>query len=171
MKKNLKKKAKIIEDINKLANNSILTAVINYSNIKSLEIKYIRCALNKNNIITKVIKNTLAKKAFYNTTSKELNKNITGKIITIFSKNEVSTPIKILNNFKDKYNNFKIKSICIHGKLFSEKNINELIKLPNKKQGIQKINMYIKIPIFNIIKNFKYPYIKLFILFKLISKK
>jgi len=170
MKKNIENKSKIIQDIKILTENSILTMIVDYSKIKSLEIKYIRRALSEKNITAKVYKNTLAKKAIENTSNDILTKNFSGQMLTIFSKTDIISPIKILNNFRKQYTNLKIKVICIDGKLFFEKNIKELINLPTKKDAIIILNIYIKLPILNIMRNLKYPYLKLLTLINLISE-
>jgi len=171
MKTNTEKKTNILKEITLLAKNSISTIIINYSNIKSLELKYFRKSLFDNKIKAKVLKNTLAKKAFQKTINEKLSKDITGQTLAIFSDNDITSPIKIVNEFRNKYNEIKIKSICIHGTLFSEKNINELINLPNKKNAIIKLNTYIKLPILNMINYLKQPNNKLHSLIKTISHK
>ncbi len=171
MNKNLKKKKKTIKAINILANNSISTIIVDYSRIKSLDFKYIRRTLFVKNIDTKVLKNSLAKKGFEKTKNEALTKNFAGQIFTIFSKEKISLPIKIINNLQKDFNNLQVKSICVHGKLFSKHDIKKLINLPNKKYIIVKFAKCLKLPMINIINCIKYPYKKLLILLKLILKK
>lgn len=167
MKENLKKKITIINDVSNLAENSIAIIIIDYAKLTSLEIKYIRQALFKQNIKAKVLKNTLAKKIFQNTNYNLLNNYMIGQTMIIFSKNEISSPIKILNDLKRKYTNIKIKSICIYNRLFFEKNIKELIELPSKELALYKFVTCLKLPLIQVINNLNYPCTKLLTLLKL----
>lgn len=171
MKENLKKKINIIKDVSILADNSVSIIIMDYSKLTSLEIKYIRQALFKKKINTKVLKNTLAKKIFQNTNNHLLNNYMTGQTMIIFSKTDISSPIKILNELKKNYTNIKIKSISIYNRIFSEKNIQEIIDLPNKDLALYRFITCLKLPLINFIKNLNYPCIKLVTLLKLTENK
>ena len=171
MKKNISKKIDIVKEINALAVKAIMTVVIDYSHIKSLEIKYIRRALFEKHIKIKVFKNTLARKAFRNTPQESLCDFFSGPMLVIFSDEHISEPMKIINKLKSKYNEIKIKSICVYGNLFFEEHIKTLTDLPNKSDAIAKLNMCIKLPILNIANYMKSPYNKLYYLLQTLSNK
>lgn len=166
MKKILEKKQELIKKINLLAEKSISTMIIDYSKIKSIEIKYIRKSLHEKKINVKVLKNTIAKKALTNTQNEKLCKDLIGQTLLIFSENDIVTPIKTINKLKKKYNNIKIKSICIYSNLFSGKHINDLINLPTKKQAIANLNIKLKLPIIKLINYLKYPHTRLNLILK-----
>jgi len=171
MKKNIKKKINIVNEISILAEEAVMTILIDYSNIKSLDIKYIRRALFEKNIKLKVFKNTLAKTAFQTTIHKHLCEFLSGQTLMIFSKNDITKPIKIIDRLKTKYNEIKIKSLSIYGKLFFEKNIKELKKLPTKEIALTQFSLYIKTPILNITNCLNSPHSKLYFLLKTLSEK
>lgn len=151
MKKLNEKKQRIFNEINNLISNSISTTIINYSNITSLELKYLRQTFFKKNITAKVLKNNLVKKALINTENDKLIPYLSGQILIIFSNNDVSDPIKIIKNFSLKNNNFKIKATCIYGKVFTNDGIQKIINLKSKEDEIYNIIQQLKMPIVKLI--------------------
>ena len=171
MKKNINKKIGIVDEINILATEAVMTIAIDYSKIKSLDIKYIRQSLFKKDIKVKVFKNTLAKRAFRNTLNESLSDFFSGQVLMIFSNNDISEPIKMIDRLKTKYNEIKIRSICVYGKLFVEKNIKELINLPDKLGALAQFNMCLKSPVLTIATYIKNPCNQLYFLLKILSEK
>jgi len=169
MKTNLKKKINIVNDVSQLAENSISTTIIDYSKLTSLEIKYIRKSLFEKNIKVKVLKNTLAKKIFQNTNNHVLTDYLIGQTMIVFSEDDISNPMKILSELKKEYTNIKIKSICVYNQLFFEKNMTNLINLPNKTQALSKFVICIKFPLKKIVNNLNYPCVRLLNVLKLIN--
>lgn len=155
MKLNIEKKENIVNVVKKLANISILTMVIEYSKIKSLDINIIRKTLFEMNVGVKVLKNTLAKKAFKDTSNNLLNAYFKGQILLIFSYNNYVLPIKTINELQNQYENFKVKAVCLYGNLFINDKISELEKLPDYSTALIKFNQKIKFSILQFINCLK----------------
>lgn len=151
MKKILEKKINIVKQINNLSSNSISTAIVEYSKTTSLEIKHLRKALFEKKITAKVIKNTLIKKALINTNNYSLTPHVNGQILMIFSDSEISEHIKIVKDFNTKNSNFKIKAVCIYGKVFIADDIQKIINLNSKETEIYNLMTYLKMPLIKLL--------------------
>lgn len=171
MKQSLRKKEQTIKKTNDLFATSLLTTIVEYKCVKSLEMKLIRQELFKNDIQLKIIKNTLAKRAILNTLNKTLIDNITGQIIIIFSKKEICLPLTILQKFIKNNINLKIKALCLYGKFFSNEEINKIINLPTKKQALLTLITLLRSPLITIILTFKTPCLNLITLLTYKLKK
>lgn len=169
--KKIVKKEKILEDINYLSKNSISTIIIDYSRIKSTEMKYIRKSFFENKIDIKVFKNTLLKKCFTNTKNEVLCDNLKGQTLVVFSKIDAILPLKIINDFIKDYEEIKVKSICIYGNVFSKKNIDELINLPNKDTSLIKFKISMIMPLLKFNNSLKFMLNKFCFLLNAIKNK
>lgn len=166
---NIKKK-QIIEEIKKYSNNSIFASIIEYKGTKSIDLKYLRQEFHKNNIIIKVVKNKLATIALKNTINEKLINNLNEQTLLIFSneENNIGLPIKIINKYiKANNGNFKLKKICVYGKLVDNKDINHIINIPDKNTAIYNLIKTINKPITNFATLLKLPQLNLINLLKL----
>lgn len=156
MKKITEKKKKSLEELISLSENFSSLILIDYSKVKSTDMKYIRKSFFDNNINIKVFKNTLAKKIFLEKENKEICEFLKGQILLIFSKNDPILPIKIVDNFSRENDEIKIKLIYLYGNIFFEKNVNELINLPDTKKSLFNLQMFLKTPLLRFNNNLKY---------------
>lgn len=162
------KKKKIITEINKYSSEAIFTSIIEYKGTKSIDMKYLRKECHENNIIIKVVKNTLATIAFKNTINEKISNDFKNQVLIIFSNNNISTPIKLINNYiKKNKGNLKIKKICLYGKLIENENIDFLINLPDRDTAIYNLISTIQAPIKNLLSLLNLPCFNLINLMKL----
>jgi large subunit ribosomal protein L10 len=168
--KNLNKKINLVSNFNLLISNSSTIVVLDFSKIKSIDLKILRQKLTYNNLQTKVIKNTLAKKALNNTIFENIKLHLVNQNMFVFSHNDISLPVKILNDFIKTYSNLKIKIISIYGKLFDKTEINEIINIPKKEYILVDVINKMNYPIINFIKIISFAYIKFYLTIKYISK-
>lgn len=170
MKKIIEKKEKLLEEITFLSKNYSSMIIVDYSKMKSTEMKFIRKLFFENNIDFKVFKNTLVKKAFIKTNNESLCDFLKGQILLIFSKKDPVLPIKMINNFSKEYEFIKIKLICLYGNIFFENNINDLINLPNKENSLFKFQILTKTPLLKFNNNLKYMLKRFLLLINSIKK-
>ncbi len=169
MKTNIIKKQNIVTSIKQMADNSILTVMIQFAYVKSLKLKELRHVLTKSNIKLILIKNTLVKKAIMNTRNEPLLKQLSGQQLILFS-NEIKEPIKILKKFNKNDINIKINSICLYGKLYLNNKINYILNMPSEKNALIKIIVILRTPLVRLIKLLKVSGVKLIILLNKIIK-
>lgn len=162
------KKTLVVLEIKKHSNESALAGIIEYKGTKSIDMKYLRKECYDNNIIIKVVKNTLANIAIKNTINEKLSNDLNDQILLIFSKTDISTPIKIINSYiKNNKANLKIKKLCLYGKLVEKENIDFIMNLPNKDIAIKNLMLSIQKPIKNLLNLLKIPHLNLINLMKL----
>jgi len=96
--------------------------------------------------VLSVVKNTLAKKSIENTPYESLQKHIDGPTAIIFSNEDPAATAKVIIDFKKKNNFLGIKSGWLSGKILSEKEIEQISKLPSREELMAKILATFKAP-------------------------
>ena len=80
-----------------------------------------------------VIKNTLLKRAFHSHGITALDDQLVGPTGLVFSPVNEMTPAKILSEFAKEHERPRIKAAVVDGRLFDEKAIAQLAKLPSRE--------------------------------------
>lgn len=169
MKKNILVKKNVVSNLEKSINDNIIFAFIDFSNLKSLELKEIRQNLRNNSILAVVIKNTLVKKVLLNFKYDILKFKLIGQNLLVFA-NNISQLINILNKINKKNINFKINSVFLYNRVYNSSNYLELKNIGDEKAGLIKFIFFLKMPMLKFLKSLKYSYIKLILLLKIIEK-
>ena len=87
----------------------------------------------------RVVKNTLAKIASKETPFEELFSKNDGNTALAYSKDDPGAVAKVLTEFAKDIESFQVKSGSLPGKLLSEKEIEDLAKLPTKEELFAKL--------------------------------
>ncbi len=162
MKESLKKKIETVNYTGEKISNSTLMAIIEYKGITSIEMKYLRKELNKNNIKIEIIKNSLTKKALEKTNNNQIIENINGQIFILYSEKEINVPLKIMDTYNKKIKEkLKFKAIYLCGKLIKFKKLEEILNMPTKEESLLNIINIIKKPLLNLKYLIEQPYVKL----------
>lgn len=169
MKKNIVIKNSIIEEVKNLISNHEIIAIIDFNELKSIELKEIRKLLTINKIFIKVVKNTLMKKALLSFDKDKLSTNINGQKLFLFC-NDLLVLINSIEIIKKKNFKFSVKYIYLYNRIYNEDNISELSMVSNKENTLIKLLFTLKSPIIKFLESIKYPYIKLNFLLKIILK-
>ncbi|HFL8819554.1 MAG TPA: 50S ribosomal protein L10 [Candidatus Azoamicus sp. OHIO2] len=168
MKTNIIRKEHIVREIQQLAADNLLIALVNFTNVTSLELKEIRQELKNKNIFLKVIKNTLTKKALQNIGNEKLIKYLYCQKLLIFS-NDIKLLVTILYQMNKINNNFKLSALYLYDRIYFYDNYYELSTIGTKEAMLIKFLVVLKTPIIKFINNIKYPYVKLITLLKILE--
>jgi large subunit ribosomal protein L10 len=84
-------------------------------------------------IQVKVIKNTLLKRAFHARGITQLDAHLVGPTGLVFSPVDEMTPARILSEFAKEHEKPRIKAAVLDGRLFDDKAIAQLAKLPSRE--------------------------------------
>ncbi|WP_343182559.1 50S ribosomal protein L10 [Buchnera aphidicola] len=141
---NLQQKKHIVSKINKIASVSLSAVLAKKKKITTNEITKLRKHSRIEEIEIHVVKNTLLKKSLKTTQFECLNKKISGPIIIGFSLHHPGSVAKLFTQFQKKNSNFKILTAAYNKKILTNTEIENLSKLPNLKEAIQKIITIIK---------------------------
>ena len=120
-----------------------------YRGLKADDINTLRSQIRETNAEAIVAKNTLLKAALKeeNIEIEMLEKDLKGPTTAIFSYEDALSPLKTLVEFAKKLELPKIKSGLIEGMYANAQKIEEVSKIPSKKELIAKIVWGLKSPL------------------------
>lgn len=128
-----KKNIETLSEIkDRLKKNRVLI-VTDYTKLKVSEFTALRKELKKNDNLMKVYKNRLMKIALKEVGKKGLENNLRGVSAFIFGNDEVASS-RIIYEFSKKNENLKAKAVLIDGKVYNEKMVETLAKIPPKEE-------------------------------------
>lgn len=128
-----KKNIETLQEIkDRLKKNRVLI-VADYTGLKVSDFTALRKELKKNDNLIKVYKNRLVKIALKEEGKEGLDKYLKGVSAFIFGNDEV-TSSKIIYDFSKKKENLKAKVIMVDGKIYEQKMIETLAKIPPKEE-------------------------------------
>ena len=79
-----------------------------------------------------VEKNTMLKRALNNIGMTDFDEVLNGTTAIAISTDDQTAPARILGEYAEKAENFKLKAGCVEGEYFDEKKIMALSKIPSK---------------------------------------
>jgi len=84
-------------------------------------------------IQVKVVKNTLLKRAFHDRGITQLDDHLVGPTGLVFSPEDEMVPARILTEFAKEHEKPRIKAAVLDGRLFDDRAIAQLAKLPSRE--------------------------------------
>ncbi|MFM7230358.1 MAG: 50S ribosomal protein L10 [bacterium] len=99
--------------------------------VQSLSLLRTKC--REQGVQFKVIKNTLLKRAFNERGIQELDDHLVGPTGLVFSPTDEMAPAKILADFAKEHEKPRVKAAVVDGRLYDEKAIVQLAKLPSRE--------------------------------------
>jgi len=99
--------------------------------VQSLSLLRTKC--REQGVQFKVIKNTLLRRAFNERGIQELDDHLVGPTGLVFSPTDEMAPAKILTDFAKEHEKPRVKAAVVDGRLYDEKAILQLAKLPSRE--------------------------------------
>ena len=148
MRKNIKKKSLIVEDIINNIKESKSFFLFNFKNISANDFNDIKKNNFDKGIKIKIYRNTLIKRALekLNLNLNDYDSDMQNQTAFIFSKEEELYPLNILNNLSAKYNS-QIKFGYLEKELLPSERVKSLFGVSSKESLIQKFLYILKSPI------------------------
>lgn len=168
--KNIEKKKKIVNDLTVFLNDVSIVSLINYSGVKSLDLKFLRKNLSCDGIFIRVVKNSLAKKIFRNIGFDILSNDIHGQFLIIAGKDIFAT-INALDKLSKVNDKFLIFKVAIGNSLVSNDLMNDLLSFGSNFNILLKLVYVLKMPLFNFINSLKLPVYSFTELIKFLKEK
>ena len=134
----LEQKQAIVAALAEQMKNAVSGVLVDYQGITVEEDTALRAELRKNNVHYAVIKNTLASKACDIAGFTGLKDVLTGMTALAVSDDPVA-PAKVLSEYAEKHENFKIKGGFVDGEVIDLAAIDRLAKLPSKETLVAKM--------------------------------
>lgn len=159
----LHQKQLLVNDLTKAASNSTSVVAADYKGLRSGEMTELRAKMRHlgHNIYLKVVRNTLAKKAFIGTDYEQLAKKLTGPVLLVFSKDEISSVARLLQDFAKEKEKLAVTALCVEGTLFNGNQLGIIASLPTKQEALAKLVAVIQAPVAKLVRTLVEPYAKL----------
>jgi large subunit ribosomal protein L10 len=106
--------------------------LVDYKGITVADDTALRRNLREANVEYFVEKNTMLKRALNNMGMTDFDEVLNGTTAIAISTDDQTAPARILGEFAEKSENFKLKAGCVEGEYFDEKKILALSKIPSK---------------------------------------
>ena len=142
-------KKKLVEEVeSKLAKSSALY-LVDFLGLTVEEVSELRVKFRAENVYFKVLKNTLVKRALSQQNMKPMDEYLTGSTAVVISLGDELTPAKIIIDFakKQKNNLPRLKAAVLGGQVFNDKQVEQISKLPSKKELIAMIASALNAPV------------------------
>jgi len=127
-----KKKAFVAELAEKLK-GSCVGVVVAFKGINAVDDTELRAKIRKSNSEYFVVKNTLLSRAVKLAGLGDLAESLKGSTAIAISKDDYSSAAKVLSEFSEKNDFFKLKAGFVEGKVVSQSEVEALAKLPSKE--------------------------------------
>lgn len=153
-----KRKEEIVKNLTEEFKNSKLNILGNFSNLTVLEMQKIRESVKELGGNVMVIKNNLMDIIFQNLNKNEVCKFISGPSFIIWTnkENEIEI-IKSILNFQKDTGKIQIRGGLLNGEIIGKDKIDEIGKLPGKKELQGMVITMIKMPTVRLVNSLKNP--------------
>ena len=125
------KQARVAELEEKLK-GAVSFVLVDYKGITVADDTALRRNLREANVEYFVEKNTMLKRALNNLGMTDYDEVLNGTTAIAISTDDQTAPARILGEFAEKTENFKLKAGCVEGEYFDETKILALSKIPSK---------------------------------------
>lgn len=144
----LEQKQKIVADLVDLIKDSASGVIVNYQGITVENDTAMRKALREAGVKYMVVKNTMTGRACEQCGYGDLKSKLNGMTAIAISENDAVAPAKILKEYDEKIESFKIVGGYCDGQVLDAEGVKELASIPSKEVLIAKFLGSIQSPIY-----------------------
>ena len=124
--------------------------LVNYAGITVLQDTELRAALRKADVEYKVYKNSMTSRACDAAGYAGMKDYATGMTALALSNGDEVAPAKILKEYAEKIESFKLLAGFIDGEVLDEKGVTALADIPNKETLVCKIMLGVQSPLYGL---------------------
>ena len=146
----LEQKQKIVADLAEQIKTSASGVVVNYQGITVDKDTALRKALREADVKYVVMKNTLTGRACEMCGYGDMKQYLNGMTAIAISQNDPVAPAKILKEYADKIESFKILARYVDGGIIDANGVEQLASIPSKEVLIAKFLGSIKSPVYKL---------------------
>jgi large subunit ribosomal protein L10 len=158
---NIGEKKDVVKEVSEVASTAQSAVAAEYRGLTVQELMTLRSNARDLGVYVKVIKNSLAKRAIKNTEFECMDPSLKGPLIFAFSKEDLGSAAKLINDFQKDNNLLKPIVVAVNGELVDVAKISQIAALPNKDQAISMLMAVMKLPIEKFVRTLSAPNIKL----------
>lgn len=133
MRPSIIKKEKQVNELKEKLNKASSAILTDFRGLTVKEITDLRRRMKEANVDYKIIKNNLVFRAVKESDIETLNEYLDGPLAIAFGMADPIAPVKILIDFAKEYKKPELKAGIIQGKVFNEKEITQVAKLPSRE--------------------------------------
>ncbi|MBQ2316453.1 MAG: 50S ribosomal protein L10 [Clostridia bacterium] len=129
----LEQKKQLVAELSEKISKAVTGIVVDYSGTTVADDTALRKELRENGVNYFVVKNTLLGRAVEGTELEGMKEVLEGTTAIALSEDDYTAAARILCNFAEKHDNFKVKAGFLDGKLIDLATVDSLAKLPSKE--------------------------------------
>lgn len=128
----LESKAARVAELEEKLKGAVSFVLVDYRGITVADDTALRRNLREENVEYFVEKNTMLKRALHNLGMENYDDVLNGTTAIAISNDDQTAPARILGEYAEKSETFKLKAGCVEGEYFDEAKIMVLSKIPSK---------------------------------------
>ena len=146
----LEQKQKAVAELAEKMKNAASGVLVNYQGITVEDDTKMRAALRAAGVEYMVVKNTLTGRACDEVGFGDMKQYLSGMTAIAISAEDPIAPAKVLKQYAEKVESFKILSGFLDGAVVDEKTVNELADIPAKEVLIAKLLGSLQSPLYGL---------------------
>ena len=158
---NIGEKKDVVKEVSEIASTAQSAVAAEYRGLTVHELAEFRGNARNLGVYVKVIKNSLAKIAIKDTNFECMDPSLKGPLIFAFSKEDLGSAAKLVNDFKKDNKLLKPIVIAVNGELVDVAKLSQIAALPSKDQAISILMTVMQLPIEKFVRTLSAPNIKL----------
>lgn len=135
----VEQKKPIVEEISKNIEGAQSVILVNYSGLTVAQDTELRKSLREAGVTYKVYKNTMMNFAFKGTECEELSKHLEGTNAIAISKEDATTPARVLAGFAKKNPKLELVAGIAEGKYYDKVGVEELASIPTREVLLSRL--------------------------------
>ena len=158
---NIGEKKDVVKEISEIASSAQSAVAAEYRGLTVSELSVLRDNARDLGVYVKVVKNSLAKIAIKDTNFECMDSSLKGPLIFAFSKEDLGSAAKLVNDFKKDNELLKPVVVAVNGEIVDVEKLSQIAALPNKEQAISMLMAVMKLPIEKLTQTLAAPNVKL----------
>lgn len=164
-------KKKVVDELKEKLKKSNLFVLSDYKGFSVKDLTQLRRKLRPANSELKVIKNTLVKRAVKDVGYQGLDPYLEGSTVVLLGYGDPVVPLKVMVDHLKEIEKGEIRAGVVDGAVFSQKDLQEIAKLPSREVLIAKVVGGIKSPLYGLVNVLNGPLRKLVYALNAIKEK
>lgn len=158
---NISEKKDVVKEVSEIASSAQAAVAAEYIGLTVQELSELRSNARNLGVYVKVIKNSLAKIAIKDTNFECMDPSLKGPLIFAFSKEDLGSAAKLVNDFKKENELLKPVVVAVNGELVDVDKLSQIAALPTKDQAISMLMSVMKQPVEKFVRTLVAPNTKL----------
>lgn len=158
---NISEKKDVVKEVSEIASSAQAAVAAEYRGLTVQELSELRSNARNLGVYVKVIKNSLAKIAIKDTNFECMDPSLKGPLIFAFSKEDLGSAAKLVNDFKKENELLKPVVVAVNGELVDVDKLSQIAALPTKDQAISMLMSVMKQPVEKFVRALVAPNTKL----------